>query len=91
MLRFSSLGLFTLFSSILIFVLQSIASLTSRDLVWKELRFVDILAPKYYTWINDIALLNFNTILSYLLNMPLYAFLFFLTLLFFILGGMFEK
>jgi len=91
MLRFSRLGFLALFGSILIFLLQSIVSLTSKDFAWKKLRFVDVLNPKYYSWMNDITILNFNTYSDYILNMPLYAVLFCLTVLFFIMSGLFEK
>jgi len=91
MLRFSSLGFLALFGSILIFLLQSITSLTSKDLVWQELRFIDVLDAKYYGWINDITLFNLNTLSNYILHMPLYAFLFCLTVLLFIMSGLFEK
>jgi len=91
MLRFSSLGFLALFGSILIFLLQSIVSLTSKDFAWKKLRFVDVLDPKYYGWMNDITILNFNTYSDYVINMPLYALLFCLTVLFFIMSGLFEK
>jgi len=91
MLRFSSFGFYTLFGSFLIFLLQSIVSLTSKDLVWKELRFIDILDPKYYNWANGITLLKFNIFSNYILTMPLYAFLFILTILFFIISGLFEN
>ena len=91
MLRFSSLGFLAMFGSILVFLLQSIISLTSKDLAWKQLRFVDVLDPKYYGWMHDITILNFNTYSDYVLNMPLYAVLFCLTVLFFLMSGLFEK
>ena len=91
MLRFSRLGFYALFSSFLIFLLQAIASLTSKDFVWKKIRFVDILDPKYYKWMNGIQLLNFNIVLDYIINMPLYAFFFCLTVLFFVISGIYEK
>lgn len=91
MLRFSSLGFLALFGSILIFLLQTIVSLTNEEFAWKKLRFVDVLDPQYYSWMNDITLFNFNTYSDYILNMPLYAFLFCLTVLFFLISGLFEK
>jgi hypothetical protein len=91
MLRFSSLGFLALFGSILIFLLQSIVSLTSKDFAWKRLRFVDVLDQKYYSWMNDVTILNFNTYSDYVLNMPLYTVLFCLTVLFFIMSSLFEK
>ena len=91
MLRFSSLGFYALFSSFLIFLLQAIASLTSKEFVWKKLRFIDILDPKHYNWMNEITFLKFNIFLNYFINMPLYAFFFCLTVLFFIISGIYEK
>ena len=91
MLRFSSLGFLAMFGSILVFLLQSIVSLTSEDFAWRQLRFVDVLDPQYYSWMNDITLFNFNAYSDYVLNMPLYAVLFCLMILFFLMSSLFEK
>ena len=91
MLRFSRLGFYALFSSFLVFVLQTIASLMSKDFVWKKLRLVDILDPKYYSWMNEIKFLNFDMVSNYIVSMPLYAVFFCLTVIFFIISGIYEK
>lgn len=91
MLRLSSLGFFALSGSILLFIFQVIASLLNKDFVWKKLRLVDILDPKYFSWVDGITLFNFNTLSSYILDMPLYAVLFCLTILFFVFSGIFER
>lgn len=91
MLRLSNLGFLALSGSILIFIFQTIASLINKDFVWKKLRLVDILDTKYFSWVDGVTLFNFNTFSNYILNMPLYAVLFCLTILFFVFSGIFER
>ena len=91
MLRFSKLGFFSLFGSILTLLLQAIITLTSNDLAWKKLSVVDVVEPHYYGWTERITLFNFDSVSRYILEMPLYALFFCLTILFFTLSGLFER
>ncbi len=91
MLRFSNLGFFALFSSVIILLFQSILSLSSKDFAWQNLSLVDVLDPKYYSWVNEVALLNLNGMTSYVLNLPMFVVFFCLTIIFFVMGGIFEK
>jgi hypothetical protein len=91
MFRLGNLGFFSLFGSIIIVLLQTITYLLNKDLTWKKLRFADIIDPRYYNWLDNITLFNFNSIANYVLNMHLFVLLFCLTIVFFILSGIFEK
>ena len=91
MLNLSNLGFLSLGGSILIIIFQAIASLTSTELAWKRLRLIDILEIKDLSWIDGITLLNFNYYAKYILNIPGYVFLFSLTIIFFIMSGIFER
>ena len=91
MLRFSSLGFLSLFGSILTLLLQAIISLTSKDLAWKKLSVVNVVEPHYYSWVEHITLFNFNSMSTFILDMPLYMLFFCLTILFFILSSLFER
>ena len=91
MLRFSNIGFLTLLGSILLFLFQSIVSLINRNQEWQDYRIVDILEPEDYEWVNDIVLFNFDTLSNYVLNMQLFMVLFCLTVIFFIMSGIFEK
>ena len=91
MFRLGSLGFLSLFGSIFILMLQAITYLLYEDFIWKKLRIADILDPQYYNWLDNITLLNLNSIANYVLNMPLFALLFCLTIFFFVLSGIFEK
>jgi hypothetical protein len=91
MTKFGSLGFVALFSGIITLLLQGIVFLTSRDLAWKDLRFMDVLDPRLYTWVNDIHLLSFDVCSNYILNLPLYLVFFSLTVLFFAMNGLFGK
>ncbi len=95
MLRINNLCFFLLGGSILTFVFQAIASLTGAgkemDFVWKKLSLADTLGAEQLSWIDNIEILNFNNFAGYILNMPMYAFLFCLTILFFIVGSIFKR
>ena len=91
MIRLGSVGFVALLSGLLTLLLQGIVSLISRDFVWKDLRFMDVLDSKLYTWVNDIHLLNFDACSKYILNMPLYLVFFCFTVLFFIMSGIFGR
>lgn len=91
MLRFSNLGLCSLCGSILVLLLQSIASLTSVDMTWQRLRFGDIVDPAYCGWVKGITFFNVNAAITYILNLPLYLVLLCLTVVFFVISGIYEK
>ncbi len=91
MFRLGNLAFLSLFGSIIILLLQAITSLLNKDFTWKKFRFLDIIDPQYYSWLYKITLFNFNSMANYILNMPLFVFLFCLTIFFFILSGIFGK
>jgi len=91
MFRLGNLGFLSLFGSIFILMLQAITYLLYEDFTWKKLRITDILDPQYYSWLDNITLLNLNSIANYVLNMSLSVLLLCLTIFFFILSGIFEK
>lgn len=91
MFRLGNLGFLSLFGSIIILLLQAITYVLNKDFTWKKLRFADILDPQYYSWLDNITLFNVNGIANYVVNMPLFVLLFCMTIVFFILSGIFEK
>lgn len=91
MIRLNNLSLLSLAGGVLILLLQAIASLTGKDFTWKELRFVDMLDRWCSIWLDDVALLNLDSVADSFLNVPVYQFLFFLAAALFVIRNLFQK
>jgi hypothetical protein len=90
-MKFSRLGFVSFFGSVFILLIQALNSLTSRDLVWQQIRFADVLDPDAYNWFSGGAFFKAGFVLDYILNIPLSAIFFCLMLLFFTLSVIFEN
>lgn len=91
MIRLNNLSLLSLAGAVLILLLQAIASLTGKDFAWEELRFVDMLDRWCSIWLDDVALLNLDSMADSFLNVPVYQFLFFLAAALFVIRNLFQK
>jgi len=79
MLKLKNLSLFSLAGAILVLVSQAIASLIHTDAEWKSWRLVDVVDAGSFAWVDSISILNVNSMINYMLNMPLFGLLLCLT------------
>lgn len=91
MLRLGQLGYVSLLGSIVSLIMQGIASVLNEEFILKDLRLVNIIDAEIYDWAAGITLFSFNSLVEFLVNLQLFAFLFILAVLFFILSGIFER
>ena len=87
--KYSVIGSILLVSTFFMFAYQVITAFlgmgTSDEFVYKNIRLVDVLAEKYFDWIDSILLLPIQSIAETILTMPLALLLLFGSVLFFLI------
>jgi len=91
MSKFTFMAFIFLVGSILLLGFQSIARLMGTKGIWKSLSLIKFFGPKYFHWIDDISFFGLEEILLFIVNMPLFAFLFCMSILFFIFDKFYTK
>ncbi|MCJ7772453.1 MAG: hypothetical protein MUP22_04895 [Desulfobacterales bacterium] len=91
MSKLSFMAFMFLVGSILLLGFQSLARLMDTKGIWKKLSLLNFFGPKYFSWIDDISFFGLEEILIFIANMPLFAFLFCMSILFFILDKFYTK
>jgi len=91
MSKFSFMAFMFLAGSILLVGFQSIAKLMGTKGGWKTFSLIKLFGPKYFAWINDISFFGVEDVLTYIATMPLFLFLFFMSILFFILDKFYSR
>ncbi|MBW1813172.1 MAG: hypothetical protein JRJ39_05715 [Deltaproteobacteria bacterium] len=91
MSKLSFMAFMFLIGSILLLGFQSIGRLMGAKGVWKGLSLIKLFGPKYFYWLDDISFFGLEDILIFIANMPLFAFLFCMSILFFILDKFYSK
>ncbi len=79
MLKLKNLSLFTLVGAVLVLVCQAVSSLIRSDVGWTNWRLVDVLDAGHLAWVDGVSILNVNSVITYMLNMPVFALLFCIT------------
>lgn len=90
MSKFTLAGIASWLGGLLLLGFQSISTLMTVEGKWKQLDIVDVVAPQYLSWIDDISYEMIAKALDYIVNMPIFVVLFCLGTLFFIINAFFE-
>lgn len=91
MSKFSFMAFMFLIGSILLLGFQSIARLMGTQGEWKGFNMIKLFGPKYFNWIDDISFYGLEQILLFIASMPLFVFLFCMSVLLFILDKFYSK
>lgn len=91
MFRLSQMGYVSLMGSIVMLIFQGIASVLNEEFDLKDVRMIDFVSAELHGWIEGIHLFSLNSLIDYLLNLQLFAFLFVMSIMFFVLSGIFER
>jgi len=91
MSRFSFIAFMLLIGSILLIGFRSIGKLMGAKGAWNGLSLIKLFGPKYFYWLDDISFFGLEDILIFIANMPLFAFLFCMSILFFFLDKLYSK
>jgi len=91
MSKFSFTAFMFLIGSILLIGFQSIAKLMGTNGGWNHFSLIQLFGKKYFAWINDISLFGLEDALMYIATMPLFVFLFCVSVLFFIIDKLYSK
>ena len=91
MSKFSFLAVISLIGCVLLFGFQALATLMGTKAVWKTLSLIKLFGPKYFQWIENISFFNLEDALMFIATMPLFALLFCLSILFFIIDKLYTK
>ena len=79
MLKLSNLSLLTLAGAILVLLCQAVSSLVYSDTGWVNWHLIDFVDAGHLAWVDGVSILNVNSVINYMLNMPLSGLLFCLT------------
>ena len=90
MSRFSFIAFMLLIGSILLIGFRSIGKLMGAKGAWSGLSLIKLFGQKYFYWLDDISFFGLEDILLFIVNMPLFAFLFCMSILFFILDKLYS-
>ena len=90
MSKLSFMAFMFLVGSILLLGFQFLARFMGTKGGWKSLSLTKFLGPKYFHWLDDISFFGLEDILLFIANMPLFAFLFCMSILFFILDKLYS-
>lgn len=88
MSKYTVAGLVAWLFSGLLLGFQAIASFMKMEdkMVWKSLTLVDVVDENLFNWVEGISWGALQTIVQYIITMPLYILLFLIGILFFILN-----
>ncbi len=93
MSKFTIAGLMSWFISVLLLGYQALAGFVKSGgtIIWKSITLMDVVDKSRLNWIEGISQGSLHFILQYIVTMELYILLFFVGILFFIIGRLTSK